>query len=564
MGASPANFGGQQFYVPGAYSQRNFVSNEGGGVSVGNICILGYSELGEPQKLLVFDTADDARSELGSGEGLDGVLQAFEPGNDLVPQQVGFMRVNPGTQSARDFKLGAVSVFNAKSYSYGVPMNQVKAKLSEGTIPGTFKLETEYKGSTTSVDNIEKQSLSIQYVGSGSACLMTIDETKLTTVVTGGAPEDTLDITLSDLPSISELVEFINNNPAYDATILADNILDKSIEIDFATAQDIRTSSFDIKSDYQAIYEELNTSTYLTDVTKSGVIRTVPDVDADFVYLNGASSGTYTTQDFTDTLEEAEEEDIQLMSTTSTEASVHQLIKNHCVSMSSIQGRRERQFYVGGALNESPDQAIARAKALNSALGSLCYPGYKQFKDGEEYMYSPAFYACKQVGLISALPVNTPTTSKSPNILEWERTLKSGEIKNLIIGGVLCGGKDQKGNYITVRGVTTTSSSLIQEVQAEVQRETLVQDADLRLRIENAIVGTPGIGGSQLTRVDTVFARAISDWLNEGTIVAVDGKTSKGYTRSLSGDTIRISYGTWNTVGTNFVFITHNVLVPTA
>jgi hypothetical protein len=95
-------------------------------------------------------------------------------------------------------------------------------------------------------------------------------------------------------------------------------------------------------------------------------------------------------------------------------------------------------------------------------------------------------------------------------------------------------------------------------------RETLVQDSDLRLRMERALVGTPGIGEGQLVKVDTIFERAINDWLSEGTITAVGGKKYQGYTRSLSGDTIRIEYGTWNVVGTNFVFITHNVLVPTA
>jgi len=149
MGVDPAIFSsaGQrsQHYIPGAYSRNNFIANEGGGVSSGNICILGDVDLGEPQKLLVFDSANDARAELQSGAGLEGVIQAFKPGNDLTPQQVGFMRVNPGTQSSRTLELSAVDVFTVKSFSYGVPMNQLRLKFSAGTVVGSHKIETEKK-----------------------------------------------------------------------------------------------------------------------------------------------------------------------------------------------------------------------------------------------------------------------------------------------------------------------------------------------------------------------------------------------------------------------------------
>lgn len=562
MGANPANFNGQQFYIPGAYSQRNFISNEGGGVSVGNIAILGESSLGEPQKLLVFSDINEAIAELGSGEGLDGVLQAFEPGNDQVPQQVGFMRVNDGTQSFRDISLVSTPVYRIKSANYGVPMNQLKAKISAGTTAGTYKLEAVYKGSETEEDDIEKQSFSIQYVGAGTTAVMTIDATHLTTSIDVTA--DNLSITLADYPTISELVAVIDADANYEAVVLADDEVDLSTLIDFATGQTILASPFTVKSDYQAIFEALEGNSFFTDVTKSGTIRTVPTMDSDFVYLAGGTSGSYTTAEFTTALAVLEQEDVQLIATTSTDASVHLLIKNHVVSMNSITGRRERQFYVGGALAESAADAAARAKVLNSSFGSLCYPGYSQYRNGVEHLYAPSYYACKQVGMVSATALNTPTTSKSPNILRWEKTLSTTELNTLIKGGVLAGGVDQKNNYITVRAVTTTTSSLIQQVEASVMRETLMQDADFRLRVETAVIGTPGIGNAQLLKVDTIFLQTISDWLSEGTIVSVGGKTSKGYTRSLSGDTIRITYGTWNTVGTNFVFITHNILVPTA
>jgi hypothetical protein len=563
MGVNPATFssGGQisQHYIPGAYSRNNFIANEGGGVSSGNIVILGDSELGEPNKLLVFDSANDARAALSAGDGLEGVIQAFAPGNDLVPQQVGFMRVNPGTQSERTLQKTSSDRYKVKSFSYGVPMNQVRLKFSAGTIVGSHKIETEYKGNALESDNIERKSLSIQYTGTGSAAVVNIDATTLTTTVTGGPGGEDLSIVLADYPTISELVELINNNAVYDAVVLTDQPTQKSTEIDFVTTGDIFTTPLTLKSDYQAVFEALGANGLLSDISKLGTTRNVPDYDADFVYLSGGTSGAYTTTEFTTSLEVLEEEDVQLMATTTTEESVHILIKNHCVVMNSVDGRRERQFYVGGALGEDVASVKARALTLNSSFGSLCSPGYYQFNDdGVETLYSPAFLACKQVGMVSALALNNPTTSKTMNVLRWEKDYKRSEKNDLIKGGVLICGKDTDGLFITIRSLTTYQGSLLQKNEASIMRETLYQAADLRRRM-SALIGSPNTGNDQLATVDAIFERAIQDWKGLGIIVANNGQLYSGYTRRIVGDQLVIEYNTWNTAPTNFVFITHNI-----
>jgi len=566
MGVNPATFSsaGQisQHYIPGAYSRRNFISNEGGGVSSGNVCILGPADQGEPQTLIVFDSANDARSELLSGNGLEAIIQAFAPGNDLTPQQIGFIRVNNGAQSSRVLQLSAVDVFTLTSFSWGVPMNQVRLKYSAGTTAGTYKIETEFKGEEYEIDNVEKKSFDIQYTGTGTAAVMTIDATTLTTTITAGPGGEDLSITLADYPTISELVQFIDNNAVYDANVLTSVITELSVEIDFSTAQDILAAPFTVKSDYQAIYDAISAADFVGTVTKDGTIRTVPDVDADFIYFTGGTSGTTTTTDYTNSLEVLEEEDLQLLSSSSEDAAVHTLIKNHCVDMNSVEGKRERQFYVGGAIGESVSATTAAAAVLNSSFGSLCSPGYYQFNDdGVETLYSSAYLACKQVGMVSALALNNPTTSKTMNIIKWETDYKRSEKNELIQGGVLVGAKDQDGALITVRSLTTYQGALLQQNEASIMRESLYQSADLRLRMERALIGTPNLGEGQLATVDAIFERTIADWNGLGIIVANNGVLYTGYTRQIVGDQIVIEYNTWNTAPTNFVFITHNISV---
>ena len=567
-GPNPATFAsaGQisQHCIPGAYSRNNFVSNEGGGVSAGNIGVLGFAETGEPNKLLVFDSANDARAELTAGEGLEGIIQAFKPGNGLVPQQVGFIRVNPGTQSSRTLQLSSSDRYGIKSFSWGVPMNQLRLKFSAGTVVGTRKIETEFKGNTEITDDIERKSFSLQYTGAGSAALMTIDATTLATTVTGGPGSEDLAITLADYPTISELVAFIDNHSAYSATILTTTITQKSIEIDAVTAQDIRTASYTVKSDYQAVFEALSAEPLLGTITKEGIIRNLPDNDGDFVYFAGGTSGAYTTSEFTDSLEVLEQEDVQLIATPSTEIAVHVLIKDHCVTMNGVEGKKERQFYVGGAVNETVDQVKTRNSTLNSEFGSNCSPGYYQFNDdGVETLFAASYYGCQQVGMISALALNTPTTHKTANIIRWEKDYKRSEINDLIKNGTLVGAKDDDGQFITIRSLTTFQSGLLQKNEASIMRETLFQAADLRKRMEKALVGTPNLGNDQIATATSIFERAIKDWAGMGIIVANGGQLYSGLVITINGDIINFEYNTWNTAPTNFVFITHNISVLT-
>ncbi len=567
-GVNPATFSsaGQisQHYIPGAYSRNNFISNEGGGVSSGNICIPGYAETGEPNKLLVFSSANDARGELTSGEGLEAVIQAFNPGNDYTPQQVGFMRVNPGLQASRTLQLSSSDRYGIKSFSYGVPMNQLRLKFSAGTTSGAHKIQTEYKSQTSETDNIERKSFTIQYTGAGSSAPLQITATHLITAITGGPGGEDLNLALADYPTISELVEYINNQSAYSASVLTSTPTQNSIELDSIVTSVSILTSYTVKSDYQAVYEALVADPLLGTITKVGTVRTLPDYDADYVYFTGGTSGAYTTTEFTASLLVLEQEDVQLLATPSTEIAVHVLIKNHCVTMNSVEGRRERQFYVGGALSETVDQVKTRNATLNSAYGSNCSPGYYQFNDDSvETLYAPSYYGCKQVGMISALALNTPTTHKTVNILRWEKDYTRAQQNDLIQNGTLVGAKSQEGNYITIRSLTTFQDGLLQKNEASIMRETLYQDADLRKRVESALVGTPNLGNDQIATTTAIFERAIKDWAGLGIIVPNGAVLYNGLVITINGDIINIEYNTWNTAPTNFIFITHNISVLT-
>lgn len=562
MGVQPATFSsaGQssQHYIPGAYSRRNYIPSDGGGVSAGNVVIMGDSRTGKPNELLIFSNASEARAALTSGDGLEGVIQAFDPGNDIVPQQIGFVRVNNGTQATTTLYNSTDEIISMDSFDYGLPMNQIRRKLSTGTLANSKKIEVLYKGESVTIDNIIRESFSILYSGSGDPATITITPTTLTTSCTDAATDD-LTITLADYPTIEELVTYINGQANYTATMLTADGTQLSTHLDSIAGVSI-LAELDIMSNLQAVIEAFESIPYVTNVTFDHTSRILPDNDTDYVFFTGGTDGSYTTTEWTASLAYLLEKDVQFIATPVVTEAIHILIKNHCVTACSVEGKAERQFYVGCDIAETVDEAIERSKNLNSMYGSICYNGYYQYNDaGIKTLYSASYFACKQVGMLSALAINNPTTWKSFNVLGWEFELTKSQLNSLIANGVLTGGKKPDGTLITVRSLTSFQGDLLQKNEASCIRESLYIDRDLRTAIENALTGFPIIGVTQLTTVDTIFERKINEWYNLGIVIKGGDKPLYwGYTRTIVGDKIYINYTCYIAAPNNFSFITSN------
>ena len=242
MAVKPAVFqsGGQisEHYIPGAYSRLDFIKGSGGLVSTNRAVIFGNSGGGEPGKVLWFTGATEAAETLRSGPLLDAIKHAFVPGGGLVPQAIGAYRVNTAIQASSDFKQTSTVIITAKSWDYGLHVNQLKRKLEAATTSGK-KLSVQYQANEVWVrDNIEKESLEIQYTGAAASATMTINATQLSTSC-AATPADDLTILFSAYATIEDLVNYINDQTAYTCTIKATLKTDPSNELDVVTAQDI-------------------------------------------------------------------------------------------------------------------------------------------------------------------------------------------------------------------------------------------------------------------------------------------------------------------------------------
>lgn len=551
--------------IPGAYTRVNYERQAGGGVAANNAVILGPSGGGEPNKVLYFSTPTEARATLRNGALLEAVLHAFDPGNGYTPQRIGAMRANVGAQATASLLYSATTQIALTAWDWGLHTNQLKRKFTAGTAANTHKVQLQLaSGDIEAYDNITHPSFSLRYMGLGSAAAMAIDATGITVTVTGAA--DGITVAFDSFTTIDDLVDYLNDNASYQAVKLAGDGLELTANLDHCTGVDIKTEAAVFKSDLKAIIDAFASSGYIYSAVHptNEATRKIPAYDSVWVYFTGGTLGTADASAYTDSLTALEQEAVQIIGTSSTDEAIHLLIKAHCTLMCSVSGKKERMAWVGGAYGETVDATITRATNLASDLVNLAYPGFSAYDPITPSLglkqCSAAMYACKLLGMETALSINEPVTNKQVSVLSWAKELTKTETESLIQAGVTAGGKSDSGNLITIRGVTTWQGSEIQRCERSMVREATYMARDFRAALAGDI-GRPAnlIGPSTINSV--LGAKAI-EWYNQGLILkAADKAFVWGVTITESGDALYVEYHVYLTAPRNFIFGTSNLHV---
>lgn len=454
---------------------------------------------------------------------------------------------------------GTYAVINAKAWDWGLHGNQVKCKLEAGTNKGK-RFTAQFMGETPYVvDDIYKESILIRYTGSETACVLTINATRLYTITPGHTQEISVDF--SAFQTVADVVNYINDQPGYSATLLAVVATDPSTQLDWVTEVDIKSSDVVLQSTVQALIDVINACPWCTDVTytTSQVGRVLPDNIATWSYFSGGTDGEYTSAQWTAALDYLETQDIQLIGASSTDASVHALIRAHVVKMNGIAGRSERQAILGGASGETVDQVITRAKNLNSEGIMLVYPEFQDWNADETAVvwWDPAYYACKLVGLTTCLALNEPLTNKQLSVL-GVKLIKVPDLEKLIQNGVCAAYKNPLGQFVNLRQVTTYQGDAVQKNEFSMVREALFIIRDLRNALEQSFLGR-AMTNNLLTDVDATVNLKLGQYASMGLF---NGDPMYwGYLRRVHGDQIIVEFNCYLTPPTNFIFITSHMAV---
>ncbi len=559
MGVGKATFasGGQisQHLRPGAYSRLDYVSGAGGSTSINNGVLMGESQGGKPNVLYGFSNYTEAKGTLIGGDLLEAIFHAFTPGGGYVPQTVYAMRVNPGTQSGRTLQASTVDIIDITSVDYGIQTNQIKMIFKAGSTTG-YQVTIDYATDDQYfVDNIVHESLSIDYSGTGTPTI-TVNST---TISTSGADVD-ITVDLATYPTISEVVAYINDQSDFTSTVLTSDDTEASTELDAVTAEAIVAGSWALSSTIQEIMDVIAANVRIESAElATSATRIAPDLDTDYVYFTGGTKGDFTATEWTASLVVLEAEDVQLVMGVVSDSGIHALIKNHCEAMNAVTGKAERLFILGCAEGESVDQAIARASALSSDSGALCYRDFTGYDiNGNLRSFGSVYFAAKVLGMFTVLDLPEPATAKNVDCVAWTGALTNSEIESLISGGVLVGTTKRTGERIIERSLTTFQGDLLQRNEFSMRRTALYITRDTREAVERVIIGH-ALTNTLMGRVDSVVTGKLSGYSDLGLF---NGSPPYwGYQKTINGDIITIDYSCNLTPPANFAFITSHMQV---
>lgn len=542
--------------IPGTYSRSNNVSSSGG-ISSGNVVILGNSTGGKPNTLLRFSTLAEAKDVLVSGELLNGVAHAFTPSANSRPSSVYAMRVNEGTRSECILKNGDTDVLKLKSWDYGVHTNQLKILVDDGTDEGTKKVSVVFRDSKIEYDNILKNSFSILYTGEGTSPKVTITPTELTVSATSEDQEiDKEVISFDDFETIESLVARINDTESYIATLIDSDVNSKTADLDSVSGVDI-TEDTVFTSTLKLMIDKLESCAYIDHVELLSSSRILPESGYIYQYFTGGTAGNSNTSDWVKTLGLLEKENVQIIATTSTNETVQNLIASHCAEMSTTENRMERTCFIGGELGISDDDACTKAKGYNSKYVSFVADGIKAVNPltGVVETLAGSYLACKLAGLESSLSVSEPITNKDVDVLGFYETRKKSSIEKLIANGVLCVNVTQDNRFAVIRAVTTYQSNDLMSCERSMVREDLFMNRDLRNRFASSVGSVGEIGQDEIA---SVLKGAAKEWARANCIVPKGADNVWDISVRVEGDKVYLTYSRYLAAPRNFVFITAN------
>ena len=563
MGVSPAVFESAgkktEHLKPGVYNRRNTVAATSG-LGTDKLVVIGVSNAGKPLTMLKFATPSEARQTLLGGSLLDGVLHAFNGSNDFVPQNVYAFIVNKNKPATLVMKNGENAVINVQTSIYGVPANQLKMWLKDGTTGK--KLMYSFKGNEGSIDNITRPSFSMIYNGEGTTPTCTITSTGIKLEATkDGKAVDIFETTWEEQETVSELVARINDTGIYAATLLdlTENAPTKELDVCSATA--LSTSATKFYSNVQALIEAIESVQYIGSGNASladGASRIMPDDNDGYVYFSGATAGTSTISDWMDALDALAKEKVQSITTPSTDENIHILISDHCTSCNTVAQKKERMFLVGMPIGATLEQAKAEAAKLNSEYGSLVANSMTANNPltGETEEMSGALLACKVAGMENSMGSSNPLTNKTVKVSAFGG---SDDCDEMIANGIMPFGKSDDDELVCIRAMTTYQSDNLALNERSCVRAALFMDRDFRAAYSRKIGTNDEPSESDIKGI--LVARA-EEWYKSNLITKNDKQEDVFNIKvTFDADKTYVEYDRYLRAPNNFIFGTSNNLL---
>lgn len=439
------NFAGASLVIPGSYTDVQVAQSSLASPALGVVALIGESDEGaafstESGLSAVTFGPDEFQAiveKFGSGELVDAAKLAISPSNDPQirggAQQLLLLKTNRSLIAQLAIPAGASTYGNLKAKRAGLPGNNVSYACSIVSSKAIITLERLDSGVREVSEPLGGNTvMTLVCNDSGiSAATVTIAEGQLTTTLTGATFAQPLAIDLSRFATVKQLVDFINAQPTYVATVASAAVGAKPVSIlDHVAAVSIKTTAAVIKKDAQEVRDFFAASTIAS--FEPVMFAGLPTTKAKSYLVGGARGATFAS-DVTDCIDALLKYRINFVvplfsrdaaadvadgitdaGSTYDIHAIHQAVAAHCNQASSVKGRKERQGFV--AFQGSFDDTLEASASLSSARVQMLFQSVDvvSASSGLIVLKQPHMLAVLSAGMKAAAPVGLPNLYKQP------------------------------------------------------------------------------------------------------------------------------------------------------
>lgn len=438
-------------------------------------------------------------------------------------------------------------------------------------------------------ENDNEACLSIQYIGAGSACALSIvgatDMAKRLQTTCSGASSDDLDILLSDYTTIQDLVNFINNalgGTKYTCvTSYSKRNSRAPMSLDRLDSINIKTLPLDAKCAIVEINDIINNNSSLITSIRGNAFGQIETISSSArKFLSGAVRGGSTNADFSAAcdallgvrtniviplISQDATNDISDgltdSSSTYTISSVVSAVDSHVKLASNIKNRSERQAY--SSLKASFAATKAFAKNLGSERTSLLFQNVDALNtSGSLVTLQPWALACLCAGMQAGAPVGTSTMYKYISCfgISHQDFNPIMDMDSAIDNGLFAVEKPASGGYRIVVPNTTYGK----DASFCWNRTNVIYSADfvaydLRQQLESIYIGSSHQRGSAtVSSIYTTIVSLMAKYLAAGVIIGDSSNNFLGYKDlliTMNGSVVNINVTITPEVGVEFILL---------
>ena len=439
----------------------------------------------------------------------------------------------------------------------------------------------------TSDENDNEVNLTVRYIGSGSACSLSVsgasDSVKVLETTCTAAASDDLSITLSEYTTVEDLVTYINNFGGGAKYTCVSSYSKKSsrasTSLDRYDAIDIKTLPVGLKCALYEIEDIIDSASELVSVERGafyGQVELIASTAKEF--FTGASKGASVNSDFTSGLDAFLGKKVNIViplvsqnasvdvtdgltdsGSTYEIDSVNAAVDTHCRLASNTKNRNERQAYI--SYKASFALSRAAAKSMASEFCTMAFQNVDVLNtSGTLETKQPWALACLAGGMQAGSRIGEPTTYKYANAygISHSDFDEVTDVAQAIDDGLLVIEKPSSGGYrIVCQNTSYGKDASFVYNRAHVIEAAFYVSYDMRKQLEDIYIGSGRSRASSMVKsIYTTSVSLLGQYLDAGIIVGDATNNNLGFkdlTVSISGSVVSVDVTITPVQGVDFI-----------